>query len=296
MRPFTSPSTMRYSHQRGATLIELMVGITIGLLTIAVAVGALMVSRGISGTVTDATQIQQQASYAFRVLGQQLRQAGSMQLNLAANKSPTLAILAEDVVAFQPNPSVYSSVPTVAALTPPVSGKDAPTSGQFTLSVAYDNYSEKSFPAGAPASFFRDCLGYGTNVTATPVLLSEFVLNSAELRCGGSGNAAQAIIRNVADFQVRYLVQAGAASGAPTIQKVNATVAATDWTKVFGVEVCLVLYGDEPIEVPDGTTFQDCAGTAVNFSSTGGVPVSQRNRLHLTFHNVYQLRSQGLAG
>ena len=45
--------------QRGVTLIELMVGIAIGLLTIAVAMGALMVSRGVSGTVSDASEIQQ---------------------------------------------------------------------------------------------------------------------------------------------------------------------------------------------------------------------------------------------
>lgn len=61
------------SFQRGMTLIELMVGLAIGLLTISVALGALMVSRGVSGTVTDASQLQQQASYAFRVMGQQIR-------------------------------------------------------------------------------------------------------------------------------------------------------------------------------------------------------------------------------
>ena len=58
--------------QRGVTLIELMVGITIGLLTVAVAMGALMVSRGISGTVNDASNIQQQAAYAMRVIGLQV--------------------------------------------------------------------------------------------------------------------------------------------------------------------------------------------------------------------------------
>ena len=62
------------SFQRGMSLIELMVGLAIGLLTISVALGALMVSRGVSGTVTDASQLQQQASYAFRVMGQQIRQ------------------------------------------------------------------------------------------------------------------------------------------------------------------------------------------------------------------------------
>ena len=73
--------------QHGVTLIELLVGIVIGLLTVAVAMGALMVSRGVTGSVSDSSMLQQQASYAFRVIGQQLRQAGSLRLNLASQKS-----------------------------------------------------------------------------------------------------------------------------------------------------------------------------------------------------------------
>ena len=77
-----SPSTQA---QGGFTLIELMVGITIGLLTIAVAMGALMVSRSVSGTVSDTSGVQQQAAYAMRVIGMQLRQAGSIRLNMNPN-------------------------------------------------------------------------------------------------------------------------------------------------------------------------------------------------------------------
>src|SRR5690606_38077148 len=89
--------------QRGVTLIELLVGITIGLLTIAVAMGALMVSRGVSGTVSDSALIQQQASYAFRVIGQQLRQAGSVKLKLSAAKmiEDETPPLAGEAVAFE---------------------------------------------------------------------------------------------------------------------------------------------------------------------------------------------------
>lgn len=58
-----------------------MVGMAIGLLVVAVAMGALMVSRGISGTVSDASGIQQQGAYILRVIGQQLRQTGLLYLN-----------------------------------------------------------------------------------------------------------------------------------------------------------------------------------------------------------------------
>ena len=70
-----------YRHQRGLTLLELMVGVVIGLLVVAVATAALMVSRSVTGTVSDASQIQQQGAYAMRVIGNQLRQAGALYLN-----------------------------------------------------------------------------------------------------------------------------------------------------------------------------------------------------------------------
>lgn len=294
----TTPQAARVS-QQGVTLIELMVGIAIGLLTIAVAIGALMVSRGVSGTVSDASQLQQQASYAFRVIGQQLRQSGSMRLNLAANKAPTDPVMVEDVVAFSPNTDIYSTVPGVPPSIPPVAGKDNPGSGEYKLALAYQNYEEPSFIStptpGANVSFFRDCLG---SQPSTVIIQSQFVLNNNELTCAGSDNAPQSIIRNVADFQVRYLFQdrAAAITGLPTIQYMNAAAVGANWMSVFGVEVCLVLYGDERIDLPAGSTYTGCDGVAVNMSNTGTLPAIRKNRLHMVFRSVFQLRSQGLAG
>lgn len=272
------------SKQAGVTLIELMVGITIGLLTIAVATGALMVSRGVSGTVSDASQIQQQASYAFRVIGQQLRQAASIQLNLAVQKAPGTPIEASDIVAFTPDSSIT-----------PIGGKDSPTTSEYKLSVAYQNYAEPSFTSASDVSLFRDCLGSNPSLT---MVVSQFVLENDELRCAGADNTPQSILRNVAEFQVRYLVQTGGATGLPTIQYVDAAGVGADWTRVFGVEVCLVLFGDEPISLPDGSTYNGCDPVAgpVNMSNTGTLAANRKNRLHMPFRNVYQLRSQGLAG
>lgn len=294
-----------FTLQRGATLIELMVGITIGLLTIAVATGALMVSRGISGTVTDASQLQQQASYAFRVFGQQLRQAGSMRLNLnAESTNPTDPILSDAAVAFTPDPLIHTIVPGVSPTIPAVSGKDTPASGEYALSVAFTNYTEQSFTTALGASFFRDCLGAQPSTT---IIQSRFFLENGELRCAGSDNTPppappapppQPILRNVADFQVRYLVQTGGATGTPTIQIVNAATVGTNWASVFGVEVCLVLYGDEVIDMPAGSSYNNCTGTAVNMTTLpiDTATIKRKNRMHMTFRNVYQLRSQGLTG
>ncbi len=270
---------------RGATLIELLVGITIGLMTIAAATGAVIVSRGLSGTVSDASQLQQQASLAFRVLGQQIRQAGSIQLNLAAKKSATDPIDPRDVVAF---PSL-SDFPTL-------SGKDNPSTGEYKLTVGHQNYTESLLPTGAQTSPFRDCVGAQMAPDAgTPsslIVQSNFVLENSELKCKGYG-APQPIIRNVADFQVTYLKQANAIGGEPTIQRVTAaTLSSSDWKQVFGIEICITLYGDESINLPSGSKYKDCENNDVIITSLSDT--TRKNRLHLTFKSIYQLRSQGM--
>lgn len=287
--PYSQPS-----RQRGVTLIELMVGIAIGLLTVAVAMGALMVSRGVSGTVSDASEIQQQASYAFRVLGRQLRQAGSLRLKLSANQQEGVSdpIQVGDPVAFELDYTDGTNQFTLATDT--LSGMDAPTAGQYKLTTGYRNYTEPVYHpkvANTPESLQRNCVGG----EGTPALIqSAFVLNTTtnELRCSGNGGIAEPILRNVANFQVRYLLQTAAGTGNPNLRYVDATTVGTNWGNVFGVEVCLVLYGNEPIDLPAGSTYTDCDGSTAVTMNTLAAP--RNRRMHMVFRNVYQLRSQGL--
>ena len=158
--------------QRGVTLIELMVGITIGLLTIAVAMGALMVSRGVSGTVSDASLIQQQASYAMRVIGQQLRQAGSLRLNLDPGTATTESSYLIPA-AFEAQIAASGSDPGFNPVTQTIVGKQSPGTDEYTLSVGYRNYTEPVFTSASEISLHRNCLG--ENGT-TSLVLSEFVL------------------------------------------------------------------------------------------------------------------------
>ena len=283
-----------------------MVGITIGLLTVAVAMSSMMVSRRVSGNVTDVSQLQQQASYAFRVIGQQVRQAGSMQLDLAANKGATEIITAEDVVAFTPNPEIYSAFSEILPNTPSISGKEGPASGEYKISLVYQNYKETVFPSGDNVSLFRDCLGAQPSST---LIQSQFVLDGdkAELKCAGSDDDPQSIIKNVGEFQVRYLIQPSA--GLPSIQYVAVAdvpdhpISGTkDWGSVYGVEICLVLYGGERIDMPNGSTYTGCDfdedgnNVKVDMSSTGALPDARKNRLHMAFRSVYQLRSRSRIG
>ena len=256
--------------QKGSTLVELMVGVVIGLLTVGVGIGALMVSRGVSSTVSDASQMQQQAAYAFRVIGQQLRQAGGVAID------PTTGVT--DNVQF---------LPLAVGTTLPVSGKETPASGEYKLSVAYQNFVEPiSPPSGSTpvdGYLMRDCLGENPGIATFPLITSQFKLDANKnLVCAGSG-AAQPLISGVTDFQVAYLQQFLNVAKQPQFRYAPATaLLAADWGNIYAVEVCLELEGSEVIDTAGGT-YTKCDGSSA----------SRGNRLRMVFRNIFNIRNHG---
>lgn len=280
------------SRQRGISLIELLVGLILGLLVVGVAIGALMASRSVTGTVSDASQLQQQASHIFRTMGRQIRQAGSLRLLPASQKADTAPVDIMDTVAFEAKAADFDPAKDS------IRGLDEPASGQYKLSVGYGNYAQPLHSAQDGASLQRNCLGQANSAT---LIQSHFVLDadSHTLRCAGQagGSGRQPFAENVANFQVRYLRQAP--GGAARIQYVNAAAVGSDWHRVQGVEICLVLFGNEPIDLPAGSTYTDCAGSDGKKPATidmATLPAPRTRRMHLVFRSVYQLRSQGLPG
>jgi type IV pilus assembly protein PilW len=253
--------------QRGVTLVELMVSIAIGLLTIAVALGALMVSRGVSSTVSDAAQLQQQAAYALRIIGQQVRQAGATQLNLAAGKDSAEDALADDPVSYLK--TGYTRIGDV------ISGTDT------TLTVGYSNYVEQN--TSNVGTMFRSCLGGHGDPTADQLITSAFRLDGDELKCNDNlGEGAQALIKNVTALRVWYLVQQPG-NGTPATFRATADEV-SNWANVTAVEVCLELRGNELIDVPSTAWYTNCQGGRASFDG----------RLRMVFRDTFQIRSQGL--
>ena len=264
--------------QLGLTLIELMVGLAIGLLVVAVATAALMGTRSVTGTVSDISGIQQQAAYVMRTFGTQLRQAGSLYLDLGLDADGTGDI--DSATTFQLRSS------TEQAITENEDG---------AVTVRFTGYEEPTFADNGPIA--RNCLGAPGDIPAgtTETIESIFTLkgDDYELHCGGNSATAQPIASKVAQFQVRYLVQ-GPEKANPTTLYANAADV-NNWDQVQGVEVCLVLFGTERIDMPtddpDLTSYTDCDGTRVDMTALTG---NRTNRMHYVFRNVFQLRSQGL--
>ena len=253
--------------QAGLTLIELMIGLAVGLLVVAVATVSLLGSRSVTGAVSDISGIQQQAAYVMRTFGTQLRQAGSLYLDLGLDADGKGEITS--ATAFQLRGSTDTAI--------------AENNGSVT--IRFTGYEEPTFANAGPIS--RNCLGAPGSIPAgtTASIESIFTLNGTDLRCND-----QPIAQNVAAFQVRYLLQ-GTDQDDPTMLYTNSAGVA-DWNRVQGVEVCLVLFGTERIDLPEGASYTGCDGsTAVNITT---LAAPRTNRMHYVFRNVFQLRSQGL--
>lgn len=287
-------SLQKNHQQRGVTLIELMVGLAIGLLVVAVAMGALMVSRGVSGTVSDASGIQQQGAHILRTFGQQLRQAGSLYLNPDPTGSASTDVLS--AVVFEIKAEAHDGGNSFGQ-------QDTIVGGVDTLTLGFRRYQDNVFFADNATSsvigtdfLARNCVGAPGNTSTDQRIESIFTFADNNLQCGGNGAAAQPIAQNVAQFQVTYLVQTVAGGTGTTVQYLKGSdmpAAADDptWRRVQGVQVCLVLYGSESIDMPAGSSYTDCADNNVDMTTLAS---PRKNRMHLLFRNTFQLRSQGL--
>lgn len=265
------PLPLQLTHkQAGVTLVELLVAIAIGLLVISVALTSVLVARSLSSTTSEVAQLQQKAAYAFRVIGQQVRQAGSRNLTNATTPIEK-AMFVEDIkLAQQPN----------------LLGIEEPEDSEFALSVAFQNTNQSAFPYvnGKPQdiSLHRNCLGEDLDGSSHSVLVSQFKLSGTDLLCAGS-DTAQPIVSGVNDFLVRYMLQDHSSANTPLFAFGDAGLvsAPQDWSKVQAVKVCLELVGKEHIDTA-GATYIRCDGEEAD----------RGNKLRVVFRNTFHLHNR----
>lgn len=196
-------------------LLELMVGLAVGALAIAVALASLMVARSASASVTELASLQQQASHALRAIGRQVRSAGSREL--------------------QESPSEPGSFRFVEASAASSSAWIRGTQGANDSLIV-----GQTSPPLLP-SFQRDCLGQGAPPGAT--LQARFDVDGKQnLRCKGASASPQPLISGVTAFKLRYrVVQNG------QVRSLQAAQVDADglWPAVTAVEVCLELRSEQ---------------------------------------------------
>jgi type IV pilus assembly protein PilW len=238
------------------SLVELLVGLSMGLLVSLAAVGVLGQTRAASATLGDSTRLQQDADAAFRVLGHHLRQAGARRLQAV---DP-----GRSEVVFNPAYTGYGEPTQTLAVT----GSDGPGTAPDRLNASHD---------ADPLAQTTDCLARIEPGTSNGVF-NQWYVKAGELRCTGTGRSADApLLQGVEDFQVWY------GQGRPD-KSLHYRRAAPDlpWSAVRAVMVCLQLVGDSGGHpAPQG---QGCQGKAL----------PDDGRLHRAFTRVFHLRSDSL--
>lgn len=255
------PGFIGASHrsQRGISLVELLVGLTIGLLVIAAAIGTLVVSRTASSTVSDASQLQQQGAYALRVMGLQMRQAGSIELTAVTTPA-----------GFEFN-NDFSGV----------AGAGQRVTGLEGVGGAPDTVTISNQPSQL-TSQARDCLG-NSAAAGLGHIDSSFFVENGQLFCLGTNAASgkQPVIANVADFQVRYRLVSGTTPNQTTrLLTADDVPAAGGWAIVNTVETCLDLQGNDSGQPASG-----------NYINCQDVSTPRNGRLHVVLRNVFNLRT-----
>lgn len=258
--------------QRGLSLIETMVGISVGLLTVLAAVGTLMVTRQGSTTVSESYRVSSAGNTAMRLIAATIRQGGAAELDQTNVGDP---------VSFQA-PTLRAAGAGGDQL---VTGIEGAAGASDTLVVSYEH---------RDPTVTRDCLGNSPG--APPERIDNtFSVNNVELRCVGNrgstgaviGGGAQALVGDnnepntqiaVEDFQVWYwVINAAGQQRRLTAANVPAN---GGWPAVDAVEVCLQLRGT-------ATNYP-----AANFTNCNDASVANGGRLHQVFRGVYKLRNR----
>lgn len=249
--------------QRGVTLIELMVGLTIGLLVVLAATGTIVLNRTSANTVSDTAAVTSQANNVMRQIAYLVRQAGAFEL--------------------QPTDTGAAAASQVFNLADPASTAPVAVTGVNGTSGASD---EVTFGfANRGAAVTRDCLGNLTNTIHAQVP-NRFFVNAGNLNCQGlAGNAAQSMAQNVEDFQVLYLTEVGAGLQWLDAAQVIA-LGATTWNRVVAVDLCLQIRG----EVNHGSllvgNYVNCANTQTAHSNFFRVVLRQTVQLRNRMNNL----------
>jgi type IV pilus assembly protein PilW len=249
----------RVRTQRGFSLVELMVGLTIGLLIVLAAIGSLVFTQATSSVVDDGARLQQKADAIFRNIGYHVTQAGAVDLAqapAAASSAPETA-----KVVFSANYTGFNTSPAGSIYN--LYGENGATiNDPDTLGVSYEKTFDPANPTDNTKTVSRDCLG-NKPTGANGNVDNKFYLDTTtkDLMCLGAATntAAQSIADGVEDFQVRYGVRTGL-PGAEIYQYFDAAPA-LDWTNIQSVQVCLQVIGDNKGNPkPTALTLKGCNG------------------------------------
>lgn len=301
---------MAKTRQRGRTLLELMISISIGLVVIGAVFVVYLGTTASSRQSSANNRISEDAAIAMAILGNNLRMAGY---------SPPRAL-------FSPGSALVDGVKAVVPdrhyVGPAIRGCDFGFSS--AANVAFDFITCNPSSSPGPAAFVvryegdgfntipisgnpSDCLTNGItantdsayDATSYKLVESRFSVDTSasngtpELYCAGSGGAAPFTRQPLMQFVENMAISYGIAEdnlGGNVVRYVSQTQldaitpGTTDslWARVVSVKLCLVLRS-ETRDQNGGGNYIDCAGNSV---------ASPNGFIRRSFTSVFALRNR----
>ena len=257
--------------QQGLTMIDLLIGLFIGLLVVTAAIASVVFTRTAQTSQSDNARLQQQASLVMRLIGFQLKQAGAVEMVDFKDSGVNTGL-----VTYDTRYTGFGGVQNVN-----VSGVDGGGNAPDTLNVSAQD--QQGTVNAAVTSTVRDCLGNAADLVGVR-MENTFSVNVGQnsLMCTGSNAAsgAQAIAVGVENFQVRYGVATGGSGNAQQIQYLS-TVPSFNTATIRSVQVCLVLRGEQTNNSGGGSVVTDCNNNVI----------AADGRIRRVFTNTFYLRN-----
>lgn len=229
---FESERKNRKPHtQGGFTLVELMIGMIVGLVLLLVIGTVFVSSQQIFREQEDNARVQESGRFALEVIGQSIKQAGHVEIPFTGFK-----------VEFSGTA---------------ISGTNGGVGVADTLTVQFE---------GAIGD--TDCEGTGVGVTGI-IIQNHFNIDvaNAELQCQGQISntplapgappIGQVLLSNVEDLQILYGIDA---TGDQSVDQYTDLPA--DWNQVITARVCVLIRSEKPNVVSAGN-YLDCNGASI---------------------------------
>jgi len=267
---------------RGFTIVELMVSLTIGLV-VTWAVTSLFTATTLTFKTQDsAARSQETGRYAIAILSQHIRQAGFFELT-GMESATTFATFVSQNPNLQSVPAIKGCDGTIAYS----AGWACSTSTTLPDSflVAYQVQStapavtaqvNNLLPPNGNVAVGTDCLGQdpmgGSATMQGLVAINYFYVDTSanRLMCKGNGDTvARSLADGVEDMQILYGINAAPLVATSNMQYVSAT-SVTDWTQVQAVRLCIQVKASQ-------VTGGGAKATGVNFAQMTGTDCRGRS-------------------
>ena len=272
-------SVVAWGLQGGATLLECLLGLALGLVVVA-AVAVHHLATGQSSRLQAAqAQMTEDAQIGLELLRTELMMAGYAQPQrfiLDAQGRPRWQTALAGQPPLMACDKGFVEADTVDSVVCAANGLSA------ALEVSYQADAFNTVPL-SDNSTPTDCLGNGLkNPQLAPLTRNRWYVDSSELRCASQlGNPGQPLVDNVEVLALWFsLAQAG--SPMTPVRYVKASQV-DSFSRVRSVRLCLLLRSTEAVLAAEDTlAYFDCEGTP---------QTSSDRRLRRAFHAVVALRA-----